>query len=211
MKNVALLILRLSVGILMAGHGAQKVFGWFKGPGMKGTSGFMETLGIKPGGFWGPVAAFGEFSGGVLTALGLLFPVGPQNIMSAMATATRRVHWKLPLWAGQGGAELPLTNFSVALALAILGPGKFSLDRAFGIRLPRWLVALTWFNHIAVTSVAIFRPHLVDEIRKNFQQEPVAYNPPSEVYERRTDPGGIETETRPRTQQPSKERAASNV
>lgn len=210
MKHFALLVLRLTLGTFMAGHGAQKLFGWFKGPGLQGTSGFREKLRVKPGGFWGPIAAFGEFSGGVLTALGLLSPIGPQNIMSSMAVATRRVHWKTPLWASEGGAELPLTNLAAAAALALIGPGKFSLDRAFGIRLPRWLVALTWLNHVAVTAAAIFRPHIVTEIRARFQSEPVAYNPPSEVYERRGEPA-IETETRPRAKQTVEQKVPSGV
>ena len=92
MKDFALLILRLTLGLLMAGHGVQKLFGWFKGPGLQGTSGFMEMLGIRPGRVWGPMVAVGETAGGVLTALGFLFPLGPLNIMASMTVATRRVH-----------------------------------------------------------------------------------------------------------------------
>src|SRR5947208_12882341 len=109
MKDFGLLILRLTVGLFLVGHGVQKLFGWFSGPGLKGTSGFMESLGMAPGRIWGPVSAIGETSGGVLTVLGFLWPMGPLNIMGAMAVATRRAHWKLPLWANQGGAELAAT------------------------------------------------------------------------------------------------------
>lgn len=54
--------------------------------------------------------------------------------------ATGKVHWGKPIWVTQGGAELPVTNMAAALTLALTGPGRFSLDRLFGIRLPRWLV-----------------------------------------------------------------------
>lgn len=188
MKNLALLILRLTLGTLMAGHGAQKLFGWFSGPGLKNTGGFMETLGMRPGHVWGPIAALGEFTGGFMTALGFLSPMGPQNIMGAMAVAGRRAHWKLPVWASQGGAELPLMNFAAALTLAILGPGRYSLDRMFGIRLPRWLVALTWLNHVAVTSAALFRPEVAERATARFTREPVVYNPPAAHPESNNEP-----------------------
>jgi putative oxidoreductase len=152
MKSLGLLILRLVVGTLLAGHGAQKLFGWFSGPGLKGTHGLMEILGPRPGKIWGTIAAVGELSGGALTALGLFQPIGPQNIAAAMSVAIRRVHWKLPIWASAGGAELPLTNLAVAWALILVGPGRYSLDRLLGIRLPRWFVALTWVNHVVMRA-----------------------------------------------------------
>jgi putative oxidoreductase len=62
MADFGLLFLRLTLGSLMAGHGAQKLFGWWKGPGLKGTQGFMENLGMKPGVVWGTLVAVGETS-----------------------------------------------------------------------------------------------------------------------------------------------------
>jgi putative oxidoreductase len=56
-----------------------------------------------------------------------------------MRMATTKVHASKPVWVTSGGAELPLTNIAVALALALTGPGKFSLDNLLGIRLPRWI------------------------------------------------------------------------
>ena len=164
MKSIGLLIMRLALGMLMAGHGSQKLFGWWSGPGLKGTHGFMEMLGMRPGKVWGTMAAVGETSGGVLTVLGFLSPVGPLNIASAMAVAIRRVHWKTPVWASEGGAELPLTNMAAATALALAGPGRYSLDRAFGLRMPRWLVALAWLNTIAITAAAILRPEVAETV-----------------------------------------------
>jgi putative oxidoreductase len=56
--------------------------------------------------------------------------------------AARKVHWSTPIWATEGGAELPATNLAAAMALMLNGPGKYSLDRALGIRLPGWLAPL---------------------------------------------------------------------
>lgn len=132
-----MLLLRSVSGGLLAGHGAQKLFGAFEGPGLKGTAGFMEALGLQPGHYWGTAAALSEFGGGTLTALGLFHPLGPIAVASAMSMATVKAHWGKPIWVTSGGAELPLTNIAVALALTMAGPGRYSLDRLFGIRLPR--------------------------------------------------------------------------
>ena len=63
-------------------------------------------------------------------------------MISAMVTAAIRGHWGKPIWATAGGAELPVTNIAVGTALALSGPGRYSLDRLFGIKLPGWLTAL---------------------------------------------------------------------
>ncbi len=162
--NFALLILRLTIGTLMAGHGSQKLFGWFKGPGLQGTHGMMGSLGMEPSKVWGTVAALGESTGGLFTALGLFGPLGPLNIAASMTVAARRVHWKIPVWASAGGAELPATNLAASLLLAIAGPGRFSLDRLFGIRIPKWLAGLMWLHTIAVTAAALQRPQIAQTI-----------------------------------------------
>src|SRR6266852_8483234 len=140
MRDLGLLILRLTVGGLWAGNGSQKLFGWFSGPGLKGTAGWLESLGLKPATAWATAASASEFGGGVLTTLGFLHPLGPMGTMGAMVMATAKAHWGKPIWASKGGAELPLTYIATALALTLTGPGRFSLDRLCGIRLPRALV-----------------------------------------------------------------------
>src|SRR5437588_8631205 len=126
MRDIGLLILRLTMGGLLAGHGSQKLFGWFGGPGLKGTAGWLESLGLKPGTLWATSASASEFGGGVLTTLGLLHPLGPFGTIGAMIMATAKAHWGKPIWASQGGAELPLINIATALSLTLTGPGRFS-------------------------------------------------------------------------------------
>jgi putative oxidoreductase len=138
-NETAPMIVRVAQGSLMAGHGAQQLFGSFGGPGLEGTSGFMEMLGMRPGRPWAYLAGLSEFGGGVLTALGLLNPLGPLGVIGSMAMATRKAHWDKPIWVTEGGAELPVLNIAISTALMIREPNRYSLDRLLGIRLPRWV------------------------------------------------------------------------
>jgi putative oxidoreductase len=157
MRDLARLVMRLVVGGLLAGHGAQKLFGWFGGGGVEGTAGMMESLEMRPSRPWALLAGMSEFGGGVLTALGALNPLGPLGIMGAMSMATAKVHWGKPIWAGAGGAELPVTNIAAAAALALVGPGHYSVDYMLGIRLPRW-IALLGLAGIALSIVRSMQP-----------------------------------------------------
>lgn len=140
--DLGLLGLRVVAGGLLAGHGAQKLFGWFEGHGVGGTAGWLESLGLQPGNRWAVAAGAGEFGSGVLTALGLLSPAGPLGIFGPMLVATRTVHEGKPIWVTSGGAELPAVYMAVAGALAVTGPGRFSADHLLGMRLHPALTAL---------------------------------------------------------------------
>jgi putative oxidoreductase len=137
--DVGLLALRLTVGGLLAGHGAQKLFGAFGGHGVKGTAQWLESLGLQPGHVWSVLAGLSEFGGGLLIATGLFAPLGTLGVMGSMGMASGTAHRGKPIWVTSGGAELPVTNIAVATALMLTGPGALSLDRAFGISLPRWI------------------------------------------------------------------------
>src|SRR3712207_9086039 len=87
--NLAALVLRVVLGGLMTGHGAQKLFGWWGGYGLDGTSAWLESMGLRPGRPWAIMAGGSEFGGGVVSLLGLLHPLGAIGVMGAMALATR--------------------------------------------------------------------------------------------------------------------------
>jgi putative oxidoreductase len=133
--DVALLVLRVVVGLLVAGHGAQKLFGWFGGHGIAGFSKGLESMGFRPAQLWAWLAGVAEFAGGVLFTVGLLNPLGSIGIASSMLTAIARVHWPR-VWATDRGLELPLTYLVVALTVGAVGPGQYALDTALRIAVP---------------------------------------------------------------------------
>ena len=130
--NDGLLIVRLVFGLLMAAHGAQKLFGWFGGHGLKATAGFFENIGFRPGRVMAFAAGFGEFASGVLVALGLLGPIGPALMLSVMIVASS-MHWAKGLFVTSGGVEVPLLYAAVSAGLAFTGFGALSLDAALGL------------------------------------------------------------------------------
>jgi putative oxidoreductase len=162
-NEAAPMIVRVMQGSLMAGHGAQKLFGSFGGPGLEGTSGFMEMLGMRPGRPWAYLAGLSEFGGGVLTALGLLKPLGPLGIIASMSMATRRAHWGKPIWVTEGGAELPVLNIAISTALMIRESDGYSLDRLLGIRLPAWVGLVGLVGIILTVLFAELEPHETPE------------------------------------------------
>jgi putative oxidoreductase len=130
--DFGLLVLRVVIGLILMGHGVQKLFGWFHGPGLKGFSAGTRRMGLRPALFWAAVAALGEFGGGLLLALGLLTPLGALGMMGAMFVAITRVHLPKGFWNSKGGIEFPLSLWTVGFALGLTGPGSFSLDHLIG-------------------------------------------------------------------------------
>jgi putative oxidoreductase len=133
--DLALLILRVIVGVLVASHGAMKLFGTFGGPGLNGTTGWLHSAGFRPARLWAVTGSSAEFVGGLLFALGLLSPLGSVGIAAAMLTAVTKIHWP-KVWVTEGGFEYPLVMLVVALAVGIAGPGMFSLDAWLGVSVP---------------------------------------------------------------------------
>lgn len=129
--SYGLLLLRVVVGPTMAAHGTQKLFGWFGGGGPKGTAGFFESMGFRGAPLMALLAGLAE-TGGILFALGLVTPLAALGIVVVMFTAIATVHWKNGFFNGGGGFEFNLVLLTVATAVVATGPGRFSLDRAFG-------------------------------------------------------------------------------
>lgn len=132
--DTGLLIIRLAVGLFLAGHGAQKLFGWFGGHGLRGTGGFLESLGYRPGRVFAVLAGVAELGGGLLLALGLFTPLGAAAAIGMMLNATGSVHWP-KVWITDGGLEYPAVLASAAAGIAFTGAGAYSLDNAFDLDL----------------------------------------------------------------------------
>jgi putative oxidoreductase len=131
--NVGLLALRLTLGAVFLGHGAQKAFGAFGGPGFAGATGFIGSLGLRPARFWTALAVSGELLAGALFLLGLLTPVAGLLVLATMAVAIAKVHGPKGFFVQNGGYEYNLVLIIAAVALALVGPGAFSLDHVLGL------------------------------------------------------------------------------
>src|SRR5712692_1052058 len=149
--SVALLILRLMLGLTLAVHGAEKLFGWFGGPGFAKTTQGFQAQGFKPASFWAGLGALGELGGGLSLVLGFLTPLGAAGVFAAMLMAVAKFHWKNGFSNAHHGFEYPLSLMAVSIALGLLGPGSYSLDALFGIALPETLL----FVVLAVAALLV--------------------------------------------------------
>jgi putative oxidoreductase len=140
--SLGLLIVRVVVGLTLAGHGAQKLFGWWGGPGIKGWIAGVTRLRIRPAAPWAWIAALSELGGGLLFALGLLTPLGSLAIAGTMLVAIATVHWANGFWNTNRGYEFNLTILASVTAVALAGSGTYSLDQALGLHLPEPLTLI---------------------------------------------------------------------
>ena len=138
--KIARLLLRLIVGGLFVGHGTQKLFGWFGGPGLEATAQGFDSMGMRPGRHHATAASAAETGGGALLIAGLATPVAASALISVMLTAINRVHLKNGLWNSNGGYEFNLVLIGALLALAEEGPGSLALggEEPYG---PGWAAA----------------------------------------------------------------------
>lgn len=127
--GVAALILRVPVGLVLAAHGAQKLFGWFGGGGLAGTAQWLSSIGIEPSYLMALLAGGAEFFGGLALVLGLL--TRPAAVVAAftMLVAIFSVHIDNGLFATDGGYEYALILMVALIALAVQGGGYLSVDK----------------------------------------------------------------------------------
>ena len=128
-----ILLVRLLFGIAIAAHGSQKLFGWFGGYGLKGTGGFLETLGFRPGVVFAAMTGLSEFVGGLLLAVGLFTPLGAAIVLGTMIVAMVSVHLKNGFFAASNGIEMPFLYDAAALGLVFTGAGTYSLDNVLDV------------------------------------------------------------------------------
>jgi putative oxidoreductase len=137
-----LLIVRVFLGVIFFAHGAQKVFGWFGGPGLKGTIGyFQNSLAVPP--TLAVFAALTECFGGLAVFVGLLTRLAALGLIVVMLVAVAKVHWRngfflnMSLQPGKRhGFEFNFALIGMALALLVGGGGAKSMDRL----ILRWLM-----------------------------------------------------------------------
>ncbi|MER5521497.1 DoxX family protein [Streptomyces sp. NPDC002763] len=136
-----LLLIRLTFGLLLAGHGAQKLFGIFGGPGLAATGRGFDALGYHPGKVFAVIGGLSELCGGLGLAVGLLTPLAAAAVIGVMINAMVTVSGAHGLWIQNGGVEYSVSISIVALALAAIGPGRVSLDRFLPWRSDGWPAA----------------------------------------------------------------------
>jgi len=128
---MALLILRTCLGVIFIGHGLQKVFGFFGGPGINGFSQMLSGLGFTPSIFWAYLAAYTELIGGLFLIFGIFSRLAAFAILILIIVATIKVHLSKGLFLANGGFEYNLLIIGVCITLAILGAGKFAVTKKF--------------------------------------------------------------------------------
>jgi putative oxidoreductase len=130
MIDLALLVLRLGLGIMFFLHGLQ-AFGMFAGPGIKGFAGFLTELGFSPALFWAYIGVYTELVGGLLLMFGILTRASALFLLIFIALAGFKVHLSKGFFIQSGGFEYTFIIACICVALIIAGAGKFRLFNKF--------------------------------------------------------------------------------
>ncbi|KRE60195.1 DoxX family protein [Nostocoides sp. Soil756] len=160
--DLGMLVVRLALGPMLVAHGANKVWG---GGGLAGTAGWFESLGLRPGRLHARLAAFTELGAGVLVTLGLLTGPACAAFVGLMTVAALTDHRGKGYFVFKGGAEYVVLVALVAVGLALVGPGAWSLDGALGLPFSGlvWgVVAAVGGVLAALALLAVFRRPVQD-------------------------------------------------
>jgi len=130
--NFGLLLLRVVVGLVFAFHGYAKIT---RGGKLAGTARWFESIGVRPGHVHARAAAFGEIATGLCLALGFLTSLAGLGLVGLMSVAVWTVHKGNGLLVTKDGWEYNLVLATIGVAVAVIGPGEYSLDDALGIDL----------------------------------------------------------------------------
>lgn len=166
--DLGILIVRLAVGLTFAAHGAQKVLGWWFGPGFVGWTGAITRMGLRPATLWAALSAGVELFGGLFLAVGLLTPVASALVVGQCVYIVVRVHLPRGFWSKGGGIEFPLQLLAGSLLIVATGPGVIAVDQLLGITLEGWLRAAVLVIAVcgAFAAMAIARPSPVTQAAK---------------------------------------------
>ena len=162
--DLGIFILRVVIGLLYIGHGAQKLFGWFGGKGVQATAKGYESLHLQPAKLWALLAGLAEFLGGAGLTLGILTPVAAALIIGAMLMAILKVHLPNGLWNQNRGFEYPLVNLVVAAFLGLFGPGAYALERYLRLSYPvDWAFVISLAVVVVVVLIGMVSGRLVTQ------------------------------------------------
>jgi putative oxidoreductase len=159
--DIAMLVLRVGIGVIFVAHGLQKLLGWWDGPGWEGWKGFIGGyLGLRPTLFWAAISLIAELGGGLALIAGLLVPLAGAGLVAQSIVLFKRIHWPHGFWTANSGIEFPLAFLVGAFAVQVLGPGAWSLDAVLPVDVlyepaVRWVVLGL---AIAVALVVAFWP-----------------------------------------------------
>jgi putative oxidoreductase len=141
--SFGLLAIRVIIGVVMAAHGYNHIFGGGK---IKGTAGWFESLGMKPGILHAWTASLTELGVGIMLIVGVGTPLAATGVLGVMLVALITNHLKNGFFIFRPGEgyEYVLTIIVVAIGIGCVGSGAWSLDHAFKIFTnPTWNLGLT--------------------------------------------------------------------
>ncbi len=152
-SDIGILLVRLAIGLTFAAHGAQKVLGWWGGPGFVGWTGVIVKMGLRPAPLWAAISGGVELFAGLLLALGLLTPIASALLVAQSIYIIVRAHLPRGFWNRAGGIEFPLQLLAGSLLVVASGPGTLAVDSALSIEFaPLWRAG---FLAAAVTGALI--------------------------------------------------------
>lgn len=128
--DVAALLVRVALGPMLVIHGYNKIFG---PGGLTGTAGWFESLGLRPAWIHARLAAVTEIGAGILMTVGLVTGLAAAAFVGLMLVAALTDHRGKGYFVFKGGSEYVLLVALVAVGVAALGPGRWSLDHALGL------------------------------------------------------------------------------
>ena len=156
----ALLILQLAVGLTFAAHGAQKVFGWWNGPGLAGWQGAMERMGYHPARLFAMTSALIELVGGLSLAVGFMTPVVAAFLVAQTVVIIGQVHWSNGFFSTRSGFEFPMLLGIAAAALGLAAPAPLSLDALIGFSVMPWVRLALLIAGLVVGLVTLSIPRI---------------------------------------------------
>lgn len=150
-NDLALTLIRVVAGLVIAAHGAQKVFGVFGGPGLVKWHGAVRSMGFAQPRVIGTLAAFAELFGGLALALGLYTPIVAALVAVDLIVAIVKAHWTKGFFVQKGGYEYVLVLLAVTCAVGLTAPTRYSVDAALGL----FAGTALWFVVVLVASALV--------------------------------------------------------